>query len=212
MTPTVRDLTIRPKRELSHKAVLIALLTGVPLFAVLHWYTATCPEWQYLVLAVQLTLLLTGALTLWRQSKVFTRVAGGRLEGNGIYSAFESVALDGISRIVMVRVFRSSPDDAVTQLIAVGEDDECLYRLRGQFWHLADFRLLADGIAKPVTTRTLPLSESEFFETFPGSAYWYERTVRARLSLVAAIVLLVGMTLLALFGLIQLVRPVFWSA
>jgi len=120
------------------------------------------------------------------------------LEGNGMFSKMESVPLSTVVRVALVPVFRSHPNEATTQLVVLGANDQCLFRMRGQFWNDADVTTLVQGIKRPVTREREPLSESEFFDTYPGSAYWFERNPLLRILLVVAITVAVGVALFVL--------------
>jgi hypothetical protein len=165
---------VRPKARLTVLGVLTFVITVVPLFAVLYWYTAAFDVWR-LLLALQIALLVASLAALFRQQRVFTEVSDGFLRGNGIFSRTTTVPLDEIDRVVMVPVYRNYPNETTIQFLAVGEHNESLFRMRGQFWYDEDFRAVAAAIGKPVRLEQTPLTEREFFELYPGSAYWFER-------------------------------------
>jgi hypothetical protein len=185
---------VRPKPEMTRIAVVTFFITTVPVFTVLYWYTAPIGVWPEL-LAVHLLIAAACLVTAWRQRRVFSAVSDQVLEGNGIFSKMESVPLSSVVRVALVPVFRSHPNEASTQLVVLGADDRCLFRMRGQFWHDADVATLVRGINRPTTREREPLSESEFFDMYPGSAYWFERNPLLRLLLVAAATIAVGVAL-----------------
>jgi hypothetical protein len=191
MTTSDYTVLVRPKPEMTRIAVVTFFITSIPVFAVLYWYTARLGIWpQILVLHVVIAIacLLTGL----RQRRVFSAVSATNLEGNGIFSKMTSVPLQDIVRTVLVPVFRSHPNEASTQLVVLGYDDRCLFRMRGQFWHDVDVATLIEGIGRPTSTEREPLSESEFFETYPGSAYWFERRPILRTLIVIGITAVLG--------------------
>jgi hypothetical protein len=185
---------VRPKPEMTRIAVVTFFITTVPVFAVLYWYTAPMGVWPEILAA---HLLIAGAclVTAWRQRRVFSAVSDEVLEGNGIFSKMESVPLSTVVRVVLVPVFRSHPNEATTQLVVLGDGDRCLFRMRGQFWNDADITRLVEGINRPTTREHEALSEIEFFDTYPGSAYWFERKPILRILLVVAATVAVSVAL-----------------
>ena len=188
---------VRPKAEMTRIAVVTFFITTVPVFAVLYWYTAPMGIWPQ-ILGIHLLIAAACLVTAWRQRRVFSAVSDEVLEGNGIFSKMESVPLSTVVRVALVPVFRSHPNEATTQLVVLGANDQCLFRMRGQFWNDADVTTLVQGIKRPVTREREPLSESEFFDTYPGSAYWFERNPLLRILLVVAITVAVGVALFVL--------------
>jgi hypothetical protein len=185
---------VRPKPEMTRIAVVTFFITSIPVFAVLYWYTAPLGIWPQ-ILAIHLVIAIASLIAGWRQRQVFSAVSASVLEGNGIFSPMMSVPLEEVVRVVLVPVFRSHPNEATTQLVVLGADDRCLFRMRGQFWNAADVATLVAGINRPTTTEREPLTESEFFTTFPGSAYWFERKPILRTFLVIAATIVVGIAL-----------------
>jgi hypothetical protein len=197
--PHAIRMRVRPKPALSRLGVLTFVITIVPLFAVLYWYTSALNIWREL-LALQL-LLLAGSLgAYWRQTRVFSAVTATTLEGNGIFSPTAIHALDSISRVVLVPVYRSHPSEASTQLIALDDRDHCVFRMRGQFWHASDMTAFATAIGRPVKKEPTAISEEEFFADYPGSAYWFERNAGVRLVVVLALVAVVVGSIFAIMS------------
>jgi len=180
-------MRVRPKSVLSSLGVLTFLITIIPLFGVLYWYTAPFGIWPEL-LVLQL-LILVGCLGAWRrQTQVFSSVSAATLEGNGIFSPTAIIPLDSISGVVLVPVYRSHPSEASTQLIVLNRQDQVLFRMRGQFWHAADMTAFANAIGRPVKVEQTAISEEEFFAEYAGSAYWFERSAGVRLVVILGIV------------------------
>ncbi|PRY65933.1 hypothetical protein B0I08_10983 [Glaciihabitans tibetensis] len=197
--PHAVRMRVRPKSVLSRLGVLTFLITIVPLFGVLYWYTAPYDVWTEL-LAVQGAILVGCLAAYWRQTRVFSSVSAATLKGNGIFSPTAIIARDTVSRVVLVPVYRSHPSEANTQLIALTHDDGCVFRMRGQFWHASDLTGFAAAIGRPVTVETTAISEKEFFHDYPGSAYWFEKGPGVRLVVVLAIVAVVSAFVIAIMS------------
>jgi hypothetical protein len=167
-------LLIRPKRSLLRAGILTAVVLTTPLFAVLYWYTSAHGTWHW-VLAAHLFVALLCALAVLRQTKIFAGVTAERLVGNGIFSRTVSVPIAGIQGVVFAKVYpRDSPETA-TQFVALDPTGRCRFRMRGQYWHLADLEAIAAALGVEVTQDPQPLNQHEFFEKYPGSKYWFER-------------------------------------
>jgi hypothetical protein len=191
MTEPRADLVVHPKAKLSGLGVLTFVITIVPLFAVLYWYTAALDIWRVL-LAIQLVLSVGGVGAFFRQRRVFTAVSDTHLWGNGIFSATSTVPLDGVERIVMVDVYRNHPNETTTQFLAVGEQNRALFRMRGQFWNESDLLAAAAATRKPLHREKSAISEEEFFSDYPGSAYWFEKRKGTAVAIVAAVIAVGG--------------------
>jgi F0F1-type ATP synthase membrane subunit c/vacuolar-type H+-ATPase subunit K len=185
---------VRPKPEMTRIGVVTFFITTVPVFAVLYWYTAPLGIWPE-ILAIHLVIAFACLVTGWRQRRVFSAVSDQVLEGNGIFSKMESVPLSSVVRVALVPVFRSHPNEATTQLVVLGDNDQCLFRMRGQFWNDADVTRLVEGINRPTTREREALSEDEFFDMYPGSVYWFERRPVRRTVLVVVAAIAVGVAL-----------------
>lgn len=191
MTESRIKVLVHPKAKLNVLGVLTFVITIVPLFAVLYWYTAALDIWRVL-LVIQLLIFIGCAAAFFRQRRVFTAVSDTVLSGNGIFSATSTVPLDDIERIVLVEVYRNHPNETTTQFLAVGELNRCLFRMRGQFWNDADLLAVAAATGKPVQREKTAITEDEFFTDYPGSAYWFEKRKRASVAIIAALLAATG--------------------
>lgn len=189
---------IRPKIELSRTALLTFIIVSIPIFGVLYWYTEPHGAWQALVVAAQITLAVACSALWVRQRQVYSAVSSHAVQGNGIFSPTMVIPLANISNVTLVPVYQSHPNETNTQLVVLGNDGRCLWRLRGQFWHADDLRTITQAIGQPVVVETTPLSADEFFAEYPGSAYWFERSLAGRLVLTGGVTLLICVIVLAL--------------
>jgi hypothetical protein len=197
--PHAVRMRVRPKSVLSSLGVLTFLITIIPLFGVLYWYTAPLNIWPEL-LVLQL-LILAGSLgAWWRQTRVFSSVSSATLQGNGIFSPTAIIPLDSVSRVVLIPVYRSHPSEASTQLIVLNERDHVVFRMRGQFWHESDMTGFARAIGRPIKVEQTAISEEDFFSTYLGSAYWFERNAGVRLVVIIGVVAVVVACILAIMS------------
>lgn len=178
------DFLMRPRRSLLRTAWIALLVGSVPVFGVLYWQAAQTGGSISTVVHVHLAVFVAAALTYWRQKSVFTGITGGALVGNGIFSPVVRVPLDQIHRVEFVKVESRDPGEPALQWVALDSEGRCRFRMRALYWHLSDLRALADRLGCAGDRRD-PLTPEEFFETYPGSAYWFERYPALRLGLAA---------------------------
>ena len=178
------EFLMRPRKSLLRTAWIAGLVGSVPVFAVLYWEAIQVGGSLATVVNTHLAVMVAGLLTYWRQKSVFTGITGGALVGNGIFSPVVRVPLDEIQRVEFVNVESKDPGEPLVQFVALDTDGRTRFRMRAQYWHLEDLRALADRLGGAVD-RTDPLTAREFFETYPGSAYWFERYPALRFALAA---------------------------
>ena len=167
-------LIVRPKRSLLMTSVWTSLALTIPPFAVLYWYTAG-GLWR-LVLVAQIVIVVLCLLTLLRQTRVFVALTADRLLGNGIFSRTVSVAISDVRRVALVPVYARDSSDTTIQFVALDARGRCIFRMRGLYWHREDLDRVAAALRVPITTKLDPLTGAEFFEAYPGSRYWFERS------------------------------------
>lgn len=164
---------IRPKHSLLGNAFASIVLGTTPVFAVVYWFTSSHGGTQ-LALVAHAAVISVGLLLLWRQLRVFCAVTDDELIGNGIFTPLVRVKLTAIRRVQLVPTYLGAAPEPVLQLLVTGDEGRRLFRMRGNFWHVADLRDLAAALPVPVEESREPISVREFFAAYPGSAYWFE--------------------------------------
>ncbi|MDQ4137864.1 MAG: hypothetical protein M3116_03325 [Actinomycetota bacterium] len=178
------EFLMRPRRSLLRTAWIAGLVGSVPVFAVLYWQAIQTGGSIMIVVHTHLAVLIAALLTYWRQKSVFTGITQGALVGNGIFSPVVRVPLDEIQRVEFVQVETRDPEEPSLQFLALDVDGRTRFRMRAHYWHLDDLRALADRLGSAGERRD-PMTAEEFFEAYPGSAYWFEKYPALRLSLAA---------------------------
>jgi len=169
-----RRLVIHPRRALLATAFVSILLASSPIFAVLYWLTSDERGVWIPVLVVHLALFLSGIGLFIRQLMVFTTLTDDELCGNGIFSPVVRVRLDDIAEVVVVDTHIGLQPEPITQYLVRDRAGRRLYRLRGNYWHVADLDALVDALPVEATRVAAPVKLREFFRAYPGSAYWFE--------------------------------------
>ena len=181
--PAVR---IVPRRSLLVSALVSIVVVLVPISGVLYWFAIPRGQGGWVVLA-QVIVVVASLALLFRQLTVDTVVDDAELRGRGIFSPMERIPLDRIARVDLVHVYLGQSTETVPQLLVRDAEGARLFRLRGTFWHAGDLEKIATALPVPLTVAREPLPMAEFFENYPGSAYWFEN----RPWLVAALIVLV---------------------
>lgn len=202
-TAETTSLIVQPRRSLLTTAVLSAVLALVPIFGVLYWFGIEHDGWQAVAI-VNLVVLLIGLSLILRQLSVHCEVTDTELRGNGIFTPMVVVPLAKVHSVLLVPTYIGQAPEPVTQLLVRDARGRRVFRMRGNFWHPADLRAVADAL--PVRTSIIdePIPISEFFRHYPGSAYWFEdkpgmRAVLIGILIVAALGIAVWvMTLLGM--------------
>lgn len=187
---------VRPRRSLVSTAFISIVAGMLPIFGVLYWFGIQHGSWR-IVLAVHLAIIVACVGILIRQLSVFSAVSETELSGRGIFSPVERIPLDQIDSVVMVPTYVGQSPEPVTQLLVRDPDGKRLFRMRGNFWQSGDLTAIANAL--PVTPQVVKdtMSVREFFQNYPGSAYWFENQPLVRVGMaVAAILLIVAITAL----------------
>jgi hypothetical protein len=197
--PVVR---IVPRRSLLVTASVSILVVLLPVSGLLYWFAI--PRGQTAWVAVAQAIVIGASLViLVRQLSLDTVVANGQLSGRGIFSPMVRVPLDRIAMVDLVPVYVGQSPETVYQLLVRDADGRRLYRLRGTFWAAGDLERVAAALPAPVTVAPEPMALEEFFEAYPGSAYWFENrpwVVAAILLVVAAAAVGIAIGVMTLIG------------
>ena len=164
---------VKPRRSLLTTALLSAALAFIPVFGVLYWFAIEHNSWQAVAI-VNVVVVLIGFALVARQLTVHCEVTETELRGNGIFSPMVHVRLDRIRSVLLVPTYVGQAPDAVTQLLIRDARGRRLFRMRGNFWHQRDLRAVADSLPVQAVVIDEPMPLSEFFRTYPDSAYWFE--------------------------------------
>ena len=164
----------------------------IPLFGVLYWFSIEHGSWL-VVFVVHVIVSLAAARVLMRQTTVHSAVTETELIGNGIFSPMIRVPLD---------------DDRARSTWSRPMSGRRPSRSRSCWSAMPTASGCSGCGATSITTATCrrsrprfpvkphvasePINITEFFRTYPGSAYWFEhrpilRIVVFALALVAAL-------------------------
>ena len=166
-------VTVRPRRSLITTGFISVVLAMIPLFGVLYWFSIEHGSWM-VVLVVHVIVTVLFVLAVVRQLTVFSAVTESQLIGRGIFSPMVRVPLGKIASVHLVETYVGQAPESVTQLLVTDGEGKRLFRMRGNFYGDGDLKAIAAALPVPAQVAAEPIEITEFFRTFPGSAYWFE--------------------------------------
>ncbi len=169
----VATVRIVPRRSLLVSGFVSILVVLVPVSAVLYWFAIPRGQGLWVLLVQGIVVVIAFAL-MFRQLHLTTVVAEGELRGNGIFTPTVRVPFERIATVDLVPVYVGQSTESAIQLLVRDADGRRLFRLRGNFWRPGDLERIAEALPVAATDSAHPMSHSEFFAAYPGSAYWFE--------------------------------------
>lgn len=166
-------VSVRPRRSLITTGFISVVLAMIPLFGVLYWFSIEHDSW-FVVFIVHLIVTVACILAVVRQLTVFSAVTETELIGRGIFSPMVRVPLAKIAAVHLVETYVGQAPESVTQLLVTDDEGKRLFRMRGNYYRDGDLKALAAALPVPAQTTAEPIGITEFFRTYPGSAYWFE--------------------------------------
>ena len=166
-------VTVRPRRSLLRTGFISIVLAMVPVFGVLYWFSIEHGSWL-VVFVVHVIVSLAALAVMVRQTMVHSAVTETELIGNGIFSPMVRVPLDAIAKVDLIETYVGQAPESVTQLLVRDADGNRLFRMRGGFYPPGALQQIAAALPVKAETTSEPIGLTEFFRTYPGSAYWFE--------------------------------------
>lgn len=165
-------LLVRTRPSLMRSGTLAITAGAVPLFAVLYWLSISQGSWRR-VLVVHVVFMALWAFAWFRFRRVYVKVDDERITDQSFLKRTVIPRRD-VADILIAQTYRDSSADTVPQLLALDKAGRRLFRLRGYFWTRDDMLAIAKAIGVRPRIDPEPLTRREFYESYPGSAYWYE--------------------------------------
>jgi hypothetical protein len=173
-------VTVRPRRSLITTGFVSVVLGMIPLFGVLYWFSIEKDGW-FIVFVVHMVVTALCLLVIVRQLTVYSAVTETELIGRGIFSPLIRVPLDKIASVHLVETYVGQAPESVTQLLVTDDEGKRLFRMRGNFYRDGDLKSIAAALPVKPQVVSEPIGITEFFRTYPGSAYWFEHRPILRL-------------------------------
>ena len=184
MSTTTTLVTVRPRRSLIRTGFFSIALAMVPVFGALYWFSIEHGTWP-VVLVVQVILTVLAFVVFCRQTMVHSAVTDSELIGNGIFTPMVRVPLSHIASVVLIDTYVGTAPEAVTQLLVRDAEGRRLFRMRGNFYEEGALQQIAAALPVPATVISDPVNLTDFFRSYPGSAYWFEHRPILRVAVFA---------------------------
>ena len=177
----LRVATVRPRKSLFRRFLLMAAFVGVPLIAIAVWSeqqfspgTRSALAWSVVIVVV-----LTGyAVLRFRRTEISASPYG--LVERGFFGRVSSVAARDVKSVVRLQLYRRASEETTPQLFLIGRDGTCLLRMRGAFWDDESLDAVSASLAITETVRRDPVTLSELRSSDPDLLYWFERRFGSR--------------------------------
>jgi hypothetical protein len=177
-------VTARPRRTLLRTGFVSIVLAMIPVFGVLYWFSIEHGSWL-IVFIVHVFVSLAAVGVMIRQTMVHSAVTETELIGNGIFTPLVRVPLTSVAKVDLVETYVGQAPESVTQLLVRDADGKRLFRMRGSFYHPGALQEIAAALPVKAETTSEPIGITEFFRTYPGSAYWFEHRPILRVAVFA---------------------------
>ena len=189
------NVHIRPKPTLIRSGLLILLIVPLPIFTALVFLGLSNGSWPIGVIGEALSMLLCWlGLVLFRST--FVGVTATSIIEHGFFGRTRSTPLSGVASVVLAHTYNGSSAETLPQLIVRNQDGVRMLRLRGIFWTEESMRAVADSVGGSLELPPEPMTPTEFFQRYAGSAYWFEnRPVLAGVAIAALLTACGGLVL-----------------
>ena len=194
------DLRLRPRLGLLLSGVLVLIIVPLPIVATLITLGVPGGSWPIALIcgAISIVVFFTG-LYLFHTTEIV--ISSTRITERGFFSRSTSTPISAVNSLVLAHTFRTSSSETLPQLIVRNDRNERILRMRGIFWTEQTIREAAAAIGSPLEEPVDAVTSRQFFEKYPGSAYWFEN----RRGLGIAIVAVIGLSCIGVvLGLMRL--------
>ncbi len=180
------DLRLRPRRGLLWSGVLVLIIVPLPIVATLITLGVPNGSWPIALIggAISIVVFFTG-LFLFRTTDIV--ISSTQITERGFFSRSTSTPISAVNSLVLAHTFRTSSSETLPQLIVRNDRNERILRMRGIFWSEQTIREAAAAIGSPLEEPVDAVTSRQFFEKYPGSAYWFENRRGLRIAIVAVI-------------------------
>lgn len=194
---------IRPRPAPVRGGLLAIFVTSLVFFGALGILGLANGSWPLAIIGevLSLAVILLGAVLA---ATTYIQITAEHIIERGFWGLMSKHRLFDVDSVVLVRVYDGDTESELQQLIVRDPAGRRLLRMRGTFWTPDDVQAVVDAIGEPVHEPPEPMTLNEFFERYPGAAYWFERgRLMLALSIAGGLLALTGLVLgvMAVLGL-----------
>jgi len=193
-------LRVAPKRGLVRTVGVSVLLVAVPVFGVLTFLGVHNGTWRIGTIGALVTLAACIFIFI-RYRHTSITVTDRSIEERGFWGGHNAFARTDATAVDLVHTYSPSVPEPAPQLLVLGADDRCLLRMRGVFWTAEAMHEVAAYLDPVMRVNDEAMTALEFYERYPGAAYWIEHRPIMRgiaIAALAAVVLALIFVLSAL--------------
>ena len=167
------DVRLRPRRGLVWSGVLVLIIVPLPIVATLITLGVPNGSWSIALIcgAISIVVFFIG-LCLFCTTDIV--ISSTQITERGFFSRSTSTPISAVNSLVLAHTFRTSSSETLPQLIVRNDRNERILRMRGIFWTEQTIREAAAAIGSPLEEPVDAVTSRQFFEKYPGSAYWFE--------------------------------------
>jgi hypothetical protein len=168
------ELRLTPKLDLMRTTVISVLLVSVPVFGVLFFLGLRNGSWPLAVAGMVLTLAVCAiGMMLFRAT--FIGVTATSIEERGFWGSRITSPRAAVASVALVSVYSRGLPEPVNDLIVRDSHGVRLLRMRGAYWSIEAMRSVITSLDVTPSLPAEVMTRAEFFTSFPGAAYWFER-------------------------------------
>lgn len=193
---------LSPRHSLARNGLLSFVFVTLPIFGALALLNESVAGIAFAIVGQVLCLLL-GCILYFLYRRTFIGVTATTIEERGFWGARTSTPRAAIDSVVLANTYSRFSNDTVQQLVVRDPSGARLLRMRGLFWTPKAIGEVAAAIDLPLTTPPEDMGVREFFDTYPGTAYWFENSTGV--VALAVVVVLLALTALTL-GVMMFIR------
>jgi len=191
--PQSARVLVRPRSAQVRGGLLAIFVVSLVLFGVLGFLGISNGTWPLAVAGETISLVVI-VVGLRLASTTYIAITADQIVERGFWGILNRHPLDTVHSVVLAHVFDGGTADDGLQLVVRDAADRRLLRMRGEFWESADVLAVVEAIGHPVVEPPDPMTLTDFFERYPGAAYWFERRrLLIGLSIVGGLILIVGL-------------------
>ncbi|NIJ04277.1 hypothetical protein [Frigoribacterium faeni] len=162
-----------PRHTIARSAVLTGVFSLAPVLVALLWLTWSTGRWPA-VLWVADVAVVAGLLMYWRFRVSYAAVTATEFFKRGWLPGTVRLPRDSVATVLVAHTYRGASTETVPQLVALDDDGQVLFRMRGGYWSEEAIAAVTEALGSAVTTVSRPMSAAEFYRTWPESRSWYE--------------------------------------
>jgi len=169
-----RAVVVRPRTSLHVAGLLSFAFVTIVLFGALYWLAAKNNTVEAIGVAHAVFIAICAFIYV-RYRRLSFIIHDDYIIERHLFRLHSRIDIADVAKVVRARTYRPQSIETVKQLLALDQDGQRLFRMRGQFWTTDAIDTVMRASRAPVVFLEIPMSQTEFFEEFPTAPYWFQR-------------------------------------